>query len=500
VEIRFRNADVSCLMPVVRQLQNLEQTQEIRLDDGMPDIGRVIGTWGQVVLRGKEWHTGQVGTSGGIMVWILYEPEGGSGFQSIESWIPFQAKWDFNDKGREGKMILKCLLRSIDARSTSARKLIVRAGLAVTCEALVSSELDIPVPDEVPEDVFIRKKKYPVCLAMEAGEKMFSVEEEISLSASNSEIDRILRYELRPEIIEQKVVSDKAVFRGTAFLHVLCSTVDGGLYSMDHEIPFSQYTELDNEYTENSEVDFSFLVTNLELDKNEDGGLHLLAGITGQFIIADRIWLEIIEDAYSVKRSASVILRKIQLPVILDTQKKTVDFTTAAELPCKQLVDICWYPDQPGIKKTISGTEVELSGLVQALYYDAEGFLRNYTDTVTQTYDLNADRDLDVHAGIRPGARESGTVTREGMQLYMDAVLDVRFDSGFDINPVESIELEQADDKKKNTPSLILRRACGDDLWTIAKNCASSVDAIVETNQLSDESAGNKMLIIPVIH
>ena len=51
-----------------------EETQEYKLPDGMPDIGRVIAAWGQVVLRGKEWRSRHIGISGGVMLWVLYAP------------------------------------------------------------------------------------------------------------------------------------------------------------------------------------------------------------------------------------------------------------------------------------------------------------------------------------------------------------------------------------------------------------------------------------------
>ena len=70
------------------ELRGSEQTQELRIPEGMPDVQRVISAWGQVVLRGKEWRDRGIGIHGGIMVWVLYQPEGEEGLQRLESWIP----------------------------------------------------------------------------------------------------------------------------------------------------------------------------------------------------------------------------------------------------------------------------------------------------------------------------------------------------------------------------------------------------------------------------
>ena len=92
MELQFQKSACSCLEPVVRDIQNVEQTQEIKLPDGMPDIGHVLAAWGQTILRGKEWRGDSISLAGGMMVWVLYMPEDGSAEQCLEGWIPFQMR------------------------------------------------------------------------------------------------------------------------------------------------------------------------------------------------------------------------------------------------------------------------------------------------------------------------------------------------------------------------------------------------------------------------
>ena len=78
MELQFKKTGYSCLKPVLREIQNQEQTLEMKLSDSMPDIGRVIGAWGQVVLRSKEWRGDGIGAAGGVMAWVLYGPDDGT--------------------------------------------------------------------------------------------------------------------------------------------------------------------------------------------------------------------------------------------------------------------------------------------------------------------------------------------------------------------------------------------------------------------------------------
>ena len=104
-------------------LHNQEQTQELRIPEGMPDVNRVISTWGQIVIRGKEWNERSIGIHGGIMVWVLYQPEGDAGLQQMETWIPFRSRVDLSAGDVDGTIRVQSMLRNVDARILSTRKL-----------------------------------------------------------------------------------------------------------------------------------------------------------------------------------------------------------------------------------------------------------------------------------------------------------------------------------------------------------------------------------------
>jgi len=129
MKVEFDKRECRYLHRLAAEIQSQEQTQELRLTEGMPDIGSIIGAWGQVLIRGKEWRGDSMIVSGGVMVWTLYAPEDGSGVQKVEGWLPFQIKWQLPDTPRDGVILAAPYLRSVDARSISARKLMLRTVL-----------------------------------------------------------------------------------------------------------------------------------------------------------------------------------------------------------------------------------------------------------------------------------------------------------------------------------------------------------------------------------
>ena len=153
MELQWNKTPCPYLHTQIRQVQTLEETQELRLPEELPDIGRVLCAWGQCVVRGKQWRGDGMQASGGVTVSVLYLPEDGSVARGVESWLPFQAKWSFPQTRREGAMRIATLLRGVDARTLSARKMMLRANISLLGEALEPTEAEIYVPAELPAGI-----------------------------------------------------------------------------------------------------------------------------------------------------------------------------------------------------------------------------------------------------------------------------------------------------------------------------------------------------------
>ena len=498
MELQFYKATDPCLQRVKREVQYQEQTQEVRLGDGMPDIGRVLGTWGQVLLRGKEWRSGGMGITGGIMAWVLYAPEDGGQTQCVETWIPFQMKWDFSDTERDGIINAVCRLKNMDARSTSTRKLIVRACVGVLGEALMPGEMARYMPQELPEDIQILKKTYPLYLPREAGEKPFNLEEVLDVPGSVPAVEKLMRYELQTELIDQKVLGSKVVFRGAGILHILYRADDGNLYTWDFELPFSQYSELDHDYEQDAQSRVWLAVTGLELDRDDEGKLHLKAGLTAQYMISDRTMVEVVEDAYSPRRRMTAKTEAQQLPCILDETVQTIRAEQTAEVEGGRVVDIAFYPDHPRLLRGDSGIEAEIPVQFQLLYYDQDGVLQCTAPRWEGRSSLNAGEYTQVEAVSSATGKAQAVFNSGRAELRGEVLMEATTGSQRGVPMITGLELGEMTEPDPNRPSLILCRAGEEALWDIAKRTGATVEGIREANHLSDEASPGQMLLIPI--
>lgn len=498
MELTFSKTACQCLRKAVSQVQTQEQTQEVRLSDSMPDIGRVLGSWGQILIRSKEWRGSSMAVSGGVMAWVLYAPEDGSAPVSLESWIPFQMRWEFPQTERDCSMNIVPLLRSVDARSTSARKLMVRANVSLLGEAYETIEPEVWMPENVPEDLQLLKSIYPMELPKEAGEKQFQLDEELSLPDTYPKIGKILHYGLQPKILEQKVMAGRLVFRGKGDLHLLYADTDGTIQSWDCEVPFSQYADLDRDYGVNSSAGIMPMLTNLELTADEMSRVQLKCGMCAQYVVCDREMVQIAEDAYSPARQVKTESQALNMPLRLDQMQASMRTQQQLTAPVERVVDVCYMPEHPQHRQNADVAELAMPGNFYVLYYDHTNTLQSGTLRCEEVYKIPSNQQNKVDAYLQMGGHPVADINEQGIALtaQWDVAVDVFSEQGLPM--LTQITLGEKCEKDPNRPSLILRKAGQQRLWDIARECGSTVDAIVQANHLQEQPEADRILLIPV--
>lgn len=496
MENQFSKHALRCLHALTNQYQQCEETQELRLPEGMPDIGRVLGCWGQIVLRGKEWRSGGMNISGGVMAWVLYAPEDGTTVQTVDTWIPFQQKWEFDDGGRDGFIFVHPILKGIDARSTSARKIMLRANINTHASALQSVETDIYEPETIPEDVQLLRQTYPMELPMEFGEKQFQIEEEVTLPATLPLADKMLRVTLVPCVEEQRIMGSRLVFRGENKLRLLYRSGEN-VCGFETEIPFSQYADLDRDYAGAASAQLLPIVTNLELEQTDDKWI-LKAGLTAQFLVWDRAMVEIVEDAYSTIRSVEAHCTQLLLPSRLDRWQDAVPVDTSVRADIGKVVDVSQAVDHPQRRQSGDNAEMIFPGGIQVLYYDPSGNLQTVnarfeTSVAVPSFSANS-----IMGCVIDESPAQISLDGDGLKWNQELTVDFGVLTQGGPTMVTGLSLGEEQLPDEGRPSIIIRRCESGDLWKIAKESGSTVEAIRIANGLQDEPQSGQLLLIPI--
>lgn len=488
MELAFEKQELSCLRKVTGETVSGEQTQELRLPEGMPDVANVVATWGQVLLRGKEWRTGGMTVSGGVMAWVLYGAEDGS-YHCTDVWLPFQMKWDFPDPGRDGRICVWGLLQGMDARCLSARKIMVRANVSLCGSAYVKDTVELPQAQELPEDVQLQMATYPLCLLKEAGEHSFSLEESLSVP----EMDQCIYYAVTPMITEERLMGDKLVFRGNAGVHMLYKK-DGSINCWDGEIPFSQFCDLEGSFGQDATANLIPAITAMEIETGENGCLFK-CGITCQYQICDRHLVRIPEDGYSTQREWKLQQQEIEVPCILQQRCHSLPIGCRVPWEGTQMIDGRIYPGNGVYDPSEKSYILPMWG--HFVFLDPEGKVKN------ENYRWEEKLAMEADTGVRPiiypqvGSCHFGTAP-DSLELRGEMELQELTAHNCPMSGLAGMELGAPVKKDPHRPSLILRRLGQEALWDVAKSCCTTVSAIREANNLTDDCSPNKMLIIPI--
>lgn len=495
MELQFEKQELSCLDRAVRAIRDQEVTQEIRLSEAMPDVGRVLAGWGQAVLRGKEWRGSHISASGGVMAWILYAPEDGSEPRTVEAWIPFQLKWDGAEAEREGPMRIGPMVRFVDGRNLSARKILVRAGISCLAEGLYRRQGAVFTPPEMPEDVELLRRSYPVRLAREAGEKTFTLEETLDMGAAPAA--ELLSYTIQPEITECRVSGDKAVLRGLGRLHLVYRCREGRIRTRSFEIPFSQLGELEGTFPEDLQADAVMAVTSLELEMEADQ-LALKCGLVAQYLVSERTMVEVVEDAYSPRRDIGIRQEELKLPAVLDETRERI--TAVGSFPDMTLegADGVFWPGWPQTLREGDRAALTLPGRFQLVGYDAGGSIRSAAAAWEGSTAMNVDETGLVYPMLCPVGEPQTMMTGSGMEIRAELELRTTVLARRGIPMLTGLELGTLREADPARPSLILCRPGGRRLWNIARECGSSVSAIRSANAIDEEPQGEGILLIPI--
>lgn len=495
MQINFQTNKMRSLTCCVNRVMTQEQTQEVRLPESMPDIARVLGVWGKPVIRGKEWQNGSMSVAGGVMTWVMYAQEEDGNPQILETWIPFQMKWELPETRYDGYIFAVPALKSIDARSTNPRKLMVRANLSVWGRGIVPEETEVYTIGSVPDDVQVLDWEYPMDLALESGEIQLHVEEAVDMAGFHPVPETILRHDFQPTVTEQRIMASRLVMRGKGNLH-LVYLADGKVYNRDVEVDFSQFTDLDGEFSQAATAQIIPVITNAECD-GQDGVIHIRCDMVAQYMIFDRVMVPLTEDAYSNERAISLENSQLRMDRMLERKIQPVHLEHKINVETEKIADISCLLDFP-YRTNTDGSSLVIPGQIALLYYDRNGNLQAITNRFEHRLPWDMEESVTLGALVSltepPRGVSGGSQVDCSWNMAVETTAFVKDGQWM----VTGMELGEVNRKEEPVPSLILQRYADQRLWDTAKACGSTVDAILRANGLEEAPEVGKMILIPV--
>ena len=509
-------------IPVTEILLDDMQEQSVELDyvlpDYDPDIFRIIGCEIHPVILGYAMGTDRITYEMRADIRVLYCGSGSKLLQCISQQMTFSRNIELPRPAEAPSVLLRPKTTYANCRAVSPRRLEVRG--AVSVQIRVAGEKK----QEVIQDVFgmhVQLRKIPVEYAAQKrhAAKNVILNEEIELGQSKPSVKTILRSDVRLEHQEHSILAGKLIVKGEAQVHLLYtwekSPEENGIEQMQFTLPYSQIIDMeqiDESYQGNAEVQV------IRCD---------LKPCNGKNSAADQIQceLELRLNCTAVKTASAQLVtdafstmypcEQSTVPLQIDMVPKPIQATmqcSASLLPGDNapscIYDLRCQVRNVNMQLLADTNRIRVSGMLccSLLAGDSEGCpmllekeeaFEVYTDSeipldnaVLQaqveptdcTYHLASDGTVSMKASLLlqgvlcPSSRHVCL-----SDLTVDGENKLIRDGDYALKLYYGVEHEH--------------------VWDIAKRCHTSVNAIMEENDLSDEQLTTPgMLFIPIVH
>lgn len=500
MELVFQEQQMQYLEQLFHETLTQEQTVELVVPDSEADINRVVDSFGTMLVREKTTAPGSASFTGGVKAGVLYVPEGETNPKLMEAYLPITVRKDLESITQECRVQWDCSVKEVDARMLNGRKVLLRVGVSCRVAAFAPSQLCLYDMEQPPKTLCLHRTNVPMTLTLDTGEKMVSINDEINLPEQSEPIDRVLKVLFRMEQGENKIVGNKALFKGTVHLHTLYRGADGSLYPFDGELPFSQYIELSQDWDE-QEMQVQLALANAEVEPDgqmECRRLLVAINLVAQCVVLGKRNVCYLSDAYDLEQELDAQWQSTRVLGRLDSQQFRDTLTGTMPVPANRVLDVWAYAQDVMQQRNGEELNLQYGATCNVLYYDETGILQGKIVRLNQTQTIT----LASSASCKPMCSiESPVSCQGGAQPLLRCQMCLSADS-FAQQELRAIVGGSLQPSRwsEERPSLILRRVQPEEsLWSIAKSNRTTVQRLMEANELStDVPPEGQMLLIPM--
>ena len=482
-----------------------EETMEMIVPDACPDILRIVDTEGMACLRTKEAQEGRAEVSGAAKAAVLYLPDGGEGLRRLEVSIPFSCAAD------GGEITGGCTVEAIprvvaaETRSLNPRKVLVRINLAVCIRVYAPVTENLCSAAAGPEEAGVEQltEQHNTYLVVCVQEKPFTFSDELAISAGRPEAEEILKSRFAVRCSESKIIGNKLIIKGVATVRLFYRALEGGLYSTDFELPFSQIMEISGA-GEEAGCEVAVVLTSAECNlAGGDGRMVAVSlGLLAQAVVRENRGLELLTDAYSTACDMTTETRPCTLRRLLDQGQRSQSARELVEtgVLAREVLDT--YTGVGAITQSRDGSRVTVTAQVgtTVLYQGEDEGIYAVTRQIPVTCPLDLPEGGSCFCLCREPGECSAAPTSGGLEVRVEVEFQYLALSARQVSVIASAHMEERDGGGEGErPSIVLRMAQeGERLWDIAKAYGTTRIDIRSANSLGEEeSLSDRLLLIP---
>ncbi len=500
-----------------------KSTLQLTLDDDFnvpdikPDIDMIIEEQGEVKISDIKTMNGKLMVKGVLMFNVLYlSEEGQSQINNISGEIPFDEIINMEPTCSDDEPNLKWELEDLTTGLINSRKLSVKSivRLNVAVEDLYDEETAVMV--EGPEDVQYINKRIEVTDVCVNKKDTFRIKDEIMLPGNKGNISSILYKDIHLNNVEVRLLDDKFSIKGELSVFLLYTSEDeeNPIEYYETEIPFSGTIDCSG-CSEDMIDDITFKISNKNVEVKADGDgeervIDLEVILEMDIKVYEVEEPDILCDVYSPSMEITPIVRDANyenLVVKNNSKYRIADRVTVSEGQ-PRILQICHAGGQIKIDDIIpQGNELQVEGVIEvSILYISEDDKRPL-NCVRGIIPFSQEVEL---KGLKSGSSFDVKPNIDQLSVMMLDSDEIEVKASVNLNTIvfdkitepiiTDVVVENLDmDKLQAMPGIIgYVVKSNDTLWKIAKRYYTTVDTIMDINELESDAVkeGDKLIIM----
>lgn len=500
-----------------------KSTLQLTLDDDFnvpdvkPDIDQIITGQGEIKINDIKAMNGKLLVKGVLGFNVIYLCEGDlRPVHNISGQIPFDEVINMDVNCSDEEPLVKWELEDLSTGLINSRKLSVRSvvRLYVAVEELYDEETAVMV--EGPEDVQYINKKIEVTNVAINKKDTFRAKDEIMLPGNKGNIGSLLYSDVALSNVEVRLLEDKFTIKGELPVFILYITEDeeNPVEYYETEVPFGGTVDCNGCGEEMIEdITFNIASKSLEVRPDPDGEERILdlevildLGIK----VYETCEPEIICDIYSPLKEITPIIRNADFENLVIKNNSKYRIADRIRVPDDQprILQICHATGEIRIDDVMAeSTELTVEGIIEvSILYISEDDRRPMNSLkgmipFSQVIELKGMKPGSNYE-VKPCIDQISVMMLDGEEIEVKAVINLNtivFDTITEpvitdvvVNPLDMEKLQAM-------PGIVGYVVKKDDtLWNIAKKYYTTVDNIMEVNELEEDRVkeGEKLIIM----
>ena len=512
MEPRTERTVLSTADPLGTTLQEQGIELDYVLPDYYPDVCKLVKCFVTPSVLSESVSGNSLSYELRAEVRILYCSEHSNMLQCVTQTLLFSRTAEL-PAGEELSVEILPAVDYVNARAVSRRRLDVRGAVTVRIRTVARKRLEV-LSNLSGKGIQLRKTPVQFPAKELHSAQSIIVSDDLELGSTQPALLHVVRCEARPANLSKKFVSGKLMVQGDLRLQILyaCERDGGGsLEPLSFTLPFSQLLDM-NELDEQDDIRISCTAASCDLKPSAEANgdiraLHCEAELRVQCHVVRTVTEQVVCDAFSTEHPGTcktVEFLSADSPVPFSEMQ-----ITSAKLTCTDGEPDCVYDawcEVRNISSEISGGEILLTGM--QMYYimirDGDGMPRLLEREEPFEHRFSPGQ-LGGEDMLSVSARsENCTYTLSGAS-EVTVKSELRMEGCVThcsrISVLSDMEIQENADYPHDFALKLYYGKAGEPVWDIAKRCHTSVSAVMDENDLSQETLTEAgMLLIPIVN